>query len=288
MSIITDPSAGSAAGSQGSPGQQGTSAAGSQASSYDFRNALPEDIRSEKSFEPFAKVKNDGDLFQQLARSYHSAQGMIGKKGMSIPDERSTPEDRAAFNKAMGVPDKPDDYQFETPEGYTPNKDRIAAWRKELHDAGIPAKAANKLVGNYIKEEQASHAAEKSKVTDWENATRQEFGGKLDGMLNSVNYALREIDQNGEIFKILDSTGLGSNKDVIRMLANVGEMLGERGPRGVGTSVSHTLAPDQAQVEIKQLERTHQEALFNNRHPDHEYAVKRRGELYAAAYPSNR
>lgn len=286
MSLIADPSSTPAAGSQPIAGQSAGNDAGSQASAFDFRTVLPEDIRSEKSFEPFAKVKNHQEFVQQLARSFHSAQGLIGKRGPNIPGEGSSPEEIAAFNKALGVPEKPDDYKFDAPEGFKFDEARIAAWRKELHAAGVPAKAANKIVGSYIKEEQAIIAQRQAEIQKWENDTKAEFGANLDKALNNVNYALRELDQNGEVFKILESTGLGSNKDVIRLLANAGAALAERGPRGDGAGAAHSLAPDQAQVEIQQLERNHREALFNKNHPDHDFVVKRRAELYKAAFPT--
>ncbi len=246
---------------------------------------MPEDIRAEKSFEPFATVKDQPEFIQKMARSYHGAQGLIGKKGLQIPTETSTAEERAAFNKALGVPDKPDDYKFDVPEGAKLDEGRIANWRKELHAAGVPAAAANKIVGAYLKEESAAMATHTAKLAKWENEAKAHFGQDIDKTLNHVNYALRELDKDGEVFKLLDSTGLGNHKSVLAMLGNIGQMLGERGPRGAVSAAAGALSADQAQVEIAQFERTHREALFDARHVDHDFAVKRRGELYAAAFP---
>lgn len=288
MSLITDPNAGGGAGSQQNAGQQNQGGAGSQQpqqqqQSFDFRSLLPEDIRSAATFEPFAKVTNHKEFVEQMARSYHSAQGLIGKKGLQVPGDNATPEQIAEFHKALGVPEKPEDYKFNLPEGYKADEVRIGEWRKQFKELGIPAKQADKLVGAYLKEEQAALAAREQQLAAWENESKQAFGANLPKVLNEVNYALREVDPNGELVKLLDSTGLGSNKLVIQALSTLGVALAERGPRGGSAPAVTNLSPSQAQAEIQQFERTHREALFKADHPEHAYAVKRRAELYAVA-----
>jgi hypothetical protein len=288
MSLITsDLNQASAAGNQQAAGQQSAAGQGSQ-SGFDFRSALPEDLRAEKSFEPYSKVQSEKELLGQLARGYHSAQGLIGKKGLIVPGEGAKPEEIHAFNKALGVPDKADDYKFTTPDGYQFDPERIAGWRKTLHEAGVPQDKANRLVGAYIAEEQAQVKAEQTKIATWENETKAMFGANLDKELNHARYAMRELDKDGKLGELLEQTGLGSNPHVVSMLSKMGAALGERGPRGQGAvSSAATLSSDQAQVEIAQFERTSREALFDANHPDHAYAVKRRLELYTAAYPKS-
>lgn len=292
MSLITDPNANGGAGNQPNAGQQNQGGAGSQNNqqqtppAFDFRSLLPEDIRSERTFEPFAKVTNQKEFMEQMARSYHSAQGLIGKKGLQVPGDGATPEQIAEFHKALGVPEKPDDYKFNLPEGYQADEAKIAAWKKNFKELGIPAKQADKLVGAYLKEEMATVAAQQQQLQAWEQESRQAFGDKLPKVLNEVDYALKEVDPSGDLTKLLDSTGLGNNKLVIQALATLGATLAERGPRGDGAGVVTNMTPSQAQAEIQTFERQYKEALFKADHPDHAYAVKRRGELYAAAFPS--
>jgi hypothetical protein len=288
MSLITDPNAAAAAGSQQSAGQQQQAPAGSQQQqqSFDFRSLLPEDLRSAPTFEPFSKVKDQSEFLQQVARSYHSAQGLIGKKGLQVPAEGATPEQIAEFHKAIGVPDKPEDYKFTLPDGYKADDSRIGEWRKQFKELGIPAKQADKLVGAYLKEEQAALAAREQQFTAWENESKQAFGDKLPKVLNEVTYALREVDPSGELTKLLDTTGLGSNKLVLQALSTLGVALAEKGPRGGSTPAITNMSPSQAQAEIQQFERNYREALFKADHPDHAFAVKRRAELYSIAAQS--
>lgn len=297
MSLLnTDPNAAPPAGSQTTPpGQQTQQPPGSQtppaAGAFDYRSVLPEDIRNEKTFEAYSKAKDKDELLQHLARGYHGAQGLIGKKGLLPPGENATPEERAAFrkelNKSLGVPEKFEDYKVELPKDHKFDQARVDQWKQKLHMLGVPQSDAGKIFEAYMKEEAAAEKAHTDKLTAWENETKQRLGANLDKELNHARYALRELDKDGKLGAILEETGLGSNPEVVTLLSKVGAMLGERGPRGQGAAVASTnLSPDQAQVEIAQFERTHRDALHNANHTDHEFAVKRRAELYKAAFPT--
>jgi hypothetical protein len=216
---------------------------------------------------------------------------MIGKKGLLPPGENATPEERAAFRKeatkAMGVPEKLEDYKIELPKDANVDPARIEAWKKNLHLLGVPPENAARIFESYMQEEAAAQAAETKKLSDWENETKQRLGANLDRDLNFARATVREFDKDGKLGALLDETGLGSNPEVVSLLAKVGMMLGERGPRGQGSVVqSGNLSPDQAQVEITQFERQNRDALFNSSHLDHDFAVKRRQELYKAAFPT--
>lgn len=289
MSLITsDLGQQAAAGSQQAAGQQVAAGQGSQSSAFDYRSVLPEDIRSEKSFEPYSKVQNEKELLSQLARGYHSAQGLIGKKGLIVPGEGAKPEEISAFNKALGVPDNHDGYKFTTPDGYQFDATRIEAWKKTMHEAGVPQDKANKLVGAYIAEEQAQAKAQADQITRWEVESKNQFGANFDKEINHARYGLRELDKDGKLGELLESSGLGSNPHVLAFLAKAGASLAEHGPRGQGAVAnSSSMSPDQAQAEIAQFERTNREAIFDNRHQDHAFAIKRRAELYAAAFPKS-
>jgi hypothetical protein len=294
MSLITDPNAAPPAGSPPAGGPPVGTPPGSQtppaAGAFDYRSVLPEDIRNEKTFEAYAKAKDKDELLQHLARGYHGAQGLIGKKGLLPPSESATPEERAAFrkelNKTLGVPERFEDYKVELPKDAKLDPAKVESWKQKLHMLGIPQSDAGKIFEAYIKEEAATEKAEADKLAGWENETKTRLGANLDRELNFARAALREFDKDGKLGALLEETGLGSHPEVVTLLSKVGNMVSERGPRGQGSAIqSSNLSPDQAQVEIQQFERTHREALFNASHPDHGFAVKRRQELYLSAFP---
>ena len=297
MSLITtDPSSSSAAGSPPAAGQQAAGSTGSQSApaapqGFDFRSVLPEDIRSAPTFEPYSKVKDKDELLTQLARGYHSSQGMIGKKGLLPPGENATPEERLNFRKevgkALGTPENPDGYVFKFPEGYTANEVELNQWKKNMHALGVPASDAQKMADAYFQQEMGKQKAEEDKLQGWENETKTRLGANLDRELNHARYALRELDQGGKLGAVLEESGLGSHPEVVVMLSKIGAILGERGPRGEGAAVqASSMAPDQAQAEIAQFERVNREAIFNAAHPDHDFMIKRRAELFRAAHPA--
>lgn len=293
MSLITtDLSTPAAAGSPPAAGQQTAGSTGSQSApqGFDFRSVLPEDIRSAPTFEPYAKVKDKDELLTQLARGYHSSQGMIGKKGLLPPGENATPEERMSFRKevgkVLGTPENPDGYKFTFPEGYTANEAELSQWKKNMHALGVPASDAQKMADAFFQQEMGKQKAEQDKLQGWENETKARLGASFDRDVNHARYALRELDTNGKLGAVLEESGLGSHPEVVVMLSKIGSMLGERGPRGEGSAVqASSMAPDQAQVEIAQFERVNREAIFNASHPDHDFAIKRRAELFRAAYP---
>jgi hypothetical protein len=296
MSLInTDPSSAPAAGSPPAAGQQAPATSGSQSApasspAFDFRSVLPEDIRSAPTFEPYSKVKDKDELLTQLARGYHSSQGMIGKKGLLPPGENATPEERLNFRKevgkVLGTPENPDGYQFTFPEGYTANEVELTQWKKNMHALGIPASDAQKMADSFFQQEMGKQKAEQDKLQGWENETKTRLGANLDRDLNHARYALRELDKDGRLGAVLEESGLGSHPEVVVMLSKIGSMLGERGPRGEGAAVqASSMAPDQAQAELQQFERVNREAIFNAAHPDHDHFIKRRAELFRSAYP---
>ncbi|MBQ6352029.1 MAG: hypothetical protein IJJ28_02025, partial [Lentisphaeria bacterium] len=78
-----------------------------------WREGLPESIRSEKCLD---SIKTIGTL----AQSYVHAQKSMGANKVAIPGENATPEEIDAFHKALGRPDKMEDYstdKVELPEG---------------------------------------------------------------------------------------------------------------------------------------------------------------------------
>lgn len=63
-----------------------------------------------------------------LAKAYINAERTIGKKGVIIPGQNATPEEMAAFDKALGVPEKAEDYGKLRPEKIPRN----VSWSPEI------------------------------------------------------------------------------------------------------------------------------------------------------------
>jgi hypothetical protein len=75
----------------------------------DWNSHLPED---------FGDFRNKLGRYRnpvELAKALHSANRELGKKGIQPLTPQSTPEEIAAYRKAMDVPDKPEDYLVDKP-----------------------------------------------------------------------------------------------------------------------------------------------------------------------------
>lgn len=285
MSLITGQSGGQGEGTSAGNGNQ----------INDWRTSLPEDLRNEKVFESI-KGKDLAEAFPVLAKNYVHAQKLVGAEKLVIPGETATPEERAAFYNKLGRPEKPDGYQIKLPEGLTEDrvdKAKIDLWRKEMHESGIPKAAAERLLNKYLTEEftatQAAAQAHAKALQDGELALKQEFGTQYDTKLNFARFAVKEFGSDG-LVQILESTGLGSNPEVVKLFANIGQKLSDDKARGSGTGqtgMSSFASPELAQHALNEFQRNpeNMKALFDRQHPNHDRVVEDRAKLFAAAYP---
>lgn len=284
MSLITDPNAG-----QGTPPGSG----GNQ--NPDWRSSLPEELRGEKVFESI-KGKNWDEAGPVLAKNYINAQRLVGADKLVLPTDKSSPEEIQAFRAKLGVPAKPEEYTFKLPEGLAEtslDKARLDSWRKEMHEAGIPKAAAERLLSRYIADEHTTvQAIAQTKATEMkqhELALKQEFGVKFDEKVNYARLAVKEFGSDN-LVQILDSTGLGSHPEVVKLFAAIGEKLGDDTARGTGGIRFDAQSKEGAQAALNEFNRNEEKmkALFDRDHPQHDAVVKERAALFAAAFPTEK
>ncbi len=97
----------SAATVQNSMGQQADPATQAAAGAQDFKTQLGE-YGKDPAFEGFKDP-------QALAKAYKETKSLVGQK-LGIPADDATPEAKNAFYKALGVPDKAEEYGLKAPE----------------------------------------------------------------------------------------------------------------------------------------------------------------------------
>lgn len=96
--------------------------------------------------------RNDSPDVESLAKSYQGLEQLMGKKAQAIlpPNEKSTPEEIAAFRKALGVPDSPEGYGIakpqDLPEGVSWDDNVAKSVAEVAHKHNIPAAAMQELV----------------------------------------------------------------------------------------------------------------------------------------------
>lgn len=292
MSLLTGQTPGDA-GQGKAPGDAG--GAGNQTIT-DWRSKLPDDLRSEKVFESI-KGTNWDEAGPLLAKNYLHAQRLVGADKLVLPTDKSTPEEIAAFRSKLGVPGKPEEYGLKLPEGLKEeqlDKAKVDVWRKEMHEAGIPKAAAERLLSKYLSEEfgatQAAITARTKQAEADEMAVKEAFGVKYDEKVNFARFALREFGDDN-LVNLLENTGMGSNPAVVKFFSAIGEKLSDDKARGGNSGGSGSLAtPELAQHALNEFNTNteKQKALWDAQHPNHKAAVDEREKLFAAAFPPDK
>lgn len=159
---------------------------------------------------------------------------------IKVPGKDATPEDRAKFNKAIGVPDKAEDYKFELGREATDADKAIqGSLSKIAFDNGIPATAMTAL-SKAVTELATAQKAEENRVAVEaraanEAALRKEWGADYERNKTLASRAVQafgEVKQHPEVVEFFDKTmvngqKLGDHPIMVRLLGNVGNRMGE-------------------------------------------------------------
>jgi len=88
---------------------------------------------------------------EALSKSYQGLEQLLGKKAnaVPVPNEKSTPEEVAAYRKAIGVPESPEGYKLkpeQLPDGVTWDENVAKRAAELAHKHNIPAAAMSELM----------------------------------------------------------------------------------------------------------------------------------------------
>jgi hypothetical protein len=140
-----------------------------------------------------------------------SQQKMLGKKAdaILIPDDKATPEEKAAFLKKLGVPESPDAYQLrpkDLPAGFEWDENMAKEFNTLAHQNGITPKQMDALMGRYaaLESQRAEAAAsqQKSEMEAGRKALAEAWGDKYDVELSVARRAAQVagVDVNSKGF----------------------------------------------------------------------------------------
>jgi hypothetical protein len=197
----------------------------------DWRADLPDDLK--KTAERFTS-KHDA------VRAIVAFQKRDGQ--VRVPGKDATTEEVAAYRKAVGIPEKPDDYEFpEVPkEQLTAElKASRAEWSKRFHELGISKEAAKALSGlvgqDAARFMQAQVDADKAFAKQQEEALRSEWkGDEYDKHKNMANRAFAEIASRAGIpldnltkLETKDGRFLMDRAEMVKLWAVIGREMAE-------------------------------------------------------------
>lgn len=185
------------------------------------------------------KVKNLAGRYTTpaaMANALYEANRELSQR-VKMPGEDASDEDRAKFNKQMGVPESVDDYEIAAPEGVdaevfaseeyqAPIKSIVA----DMHAAGASQGVVNAMLSKYFELEMAG-AAERNRLDvehmqQAEADLRKEWGSSYD---ENVAFANDYLSKSPDLVKLelRDGSLLGSHPAFVRQMAEVGRMANE-------------------------------------------------------------
>ncbi len=159
---------------------------------------------------------------------------------IKVPGKDATPEDRAKFNKAIGVPETVEGYKFDIGREPTDADKAIQGnLAKIALENGIPATAMTAL-SKAVTDLATAQRAEENRVAVEaraanEAALRKEWGADYERNKTLAGRAVQafgEVKSHPEVIEFFEKTlvngqKLGDHPVMVRMLGNIGNRMGE-------------------------------------------------------------
>ena len=226
-----------------------------------WRDTLPDDLKADKSLADVPDVAT-------LAKRFRDTKAMVGAKS-AVPTDKSTPEEHAAFRKALGVPDAPTGYQIKRPDvvldgGWDTTAE--ATFLGAMHKLGATPALVQAAIDFYGKFERTKMETANAQAAQITGQLKTEWGPNFDAKVGRANRAILEFGGK-DLDEALTTPGHplnahGRHPLWIKAWAAVGDALVEHGAMtGEGLD---TLSPDEARsraaeirAELNKLPETH-------------------------------
>jgi hypothetical protein len=249
-----------------------------------WMSSLPDELKSEASLKLHQNVDS-------LAKSYVSAQKMIGAEKIAVPSQHATADDWKNVFQKLGLPANEADYKLNGVDGVQFDEGFLKTFKEKAFAAGILPKQAQALLGWWGEEsiKQLTNAEEAGKAARDKaiNSIKAEWGDGFEYQTSKARIAVEEMmkgDETKALLKFLDEAKidgveLGSHPQMLKMLAKVGDLIGEDKIRGNPSVASFRMTPAEAQQKQNEIymDKTHPFNIAG--HPNHDAAVQEMFEL---------
>lgn len=229
-----------------------------------------------------------------LVGSYQNLEKLISAKGIIPPGPNATAEEKGAFYKALGRPEKPEDYGIsKAPDklGDKPfpkelwDQARADGFSKVAHEIGLTKEQAAKLADFDMSTGQDRFAKfneiQEKAQTDAVATLKSEWGSNYDQNLKLAQEAAKQAG-GAELL----AHPLANDPMFIKAMAKVGGMIVEKPAAGARGMQSATLDP-KAEIAAIMNDKNHawQPGNAKQNPKAHEDAVQHMHRLYQLAYP---
>lgn len=240
---------------------------------FTWKDKLAPDYANSPTMKLFPDTKEG---FNDAIKSHLSLQKMIGHEKVVIPKGKDDLEARALFNKAMGIPDKPEGYglpDLESPEsmkGVTFDK---ATFAKIVHDNNLTPEQAKNLWTSYTEMTKGAYAkaveSHKQTVTNAINELRNLWGDAYQSKVDLGQMVINKFSESKEMNDYITAT-LIKDPQGIKFLANIGDQFAEN-KIGDFKYQRNSLTPEEAQAEIDRIKSDPNHPYLNPKATDKEH-----------------
>ena len=244
-----------------------------------WRDGLSDDLKMNANLLKFNDIEG-------LAKSYISAQSMIGADKVAIPGKHASPDDWSEVYGKLGRPEAADGYELNYGEGDNP---LVGEYAEAVHAAGLNPQQAQSLLDWYTEvETRGNQAQEEAAVQSTEDGLqelRQEWGRAFDQKAASAQRAANALLGGTEMFDeitLADGRKLGDHPTIVKMFASLADQISEDTMQGETTETAFT--PDEAMRRIAEITAP-TSPYWDKRHPQHMHLVEEALRLREYAHP---
>lgn len=216
--LLAGGSGAATAGATATGAAEGAGASESNGAGAKYYDGLPPDL--------LPTAEKHGTL-EELVKAHISLRQKLST-GLQRPGKDAKPEQIADWRRQIGVPERPDDYKFDPPEGLKVDDKSLGEVRAKLHEIGLTPEQYAGVMGLWADRTKADMDAKAKAIADEANGTRAELvnewgPGEFEGRLARAE---RIVEWLG-IGEQLRGAGLTNNGAVIRALDKVAAAMGE-------------------------------------------------------------
>ena len=249
--------------------QAGSPGVADAAPAISFNETLPEEYRSEPSLRNFKDVGG-------LAKSYLSAQRMVGAENIAKPSQSWTDDQWDQHHIHSGRPDTSQGYEFKL-DGQLADS-TLEGFRESAHKAGLSGKQAQSVaefMDSSLGQMQTDRADQAETLRhEGEQELRQQYGKAYDQKLDLAIGAARQMLGDKvdilENVELSDGRLLGDHPEIIRLFSAFAEQIGE--DNLVGETTEMVMTPDEAQRQLTEVTRT-DGPYWDKNHPERQAYV---------------
>lgn len=242
-------------------------------STFTWKDKLNVDIKNSPTLQKF---EDTPEGLQKAVESHLNLEKLLGHEKVPIPKDVNDKEGWARFNKAMGIPDKPEGYSLKDvaiPEGIKDISFDKKTFAQTIHKYGLTPNQASGLWGDYtqlgLQAYQKAMDTHQTKLNELVNTLRQTWGDAYDSNVELGQLVLNKFADDQETNDWLTATFTKDPRGV-KFLAKIGNQFAEN-KVGEFSYTRFAFTPEQAETELQKIRNDPNHPYLNPKATDAEH-----------------